>query len=92
VREPRSGNLNGTFGADQLCYIEAVQNEEPGGFLAFLSGTNRPLHSIIREEFRHLPIVNTRVCHIHLSYGKMIQLKNHGCGIKGGSHSVFYHL
>ena len=74
VRDPLSGNFNGSFGADQLCYIEAVQNEEPGGFLAFLSATNRPLHSIIREEFRRLPIINIRVryileCPNHISTG-----------------------
>ena len=63
MSEVHNGNFSGSFGADQLCYIEAVQNEEPGGFLAFLSATNRPLYSIIREEFRHLPIVNTRVCY-----------------------------
>lgn len=61
VSDPHDGNFNGTSGADRLCYIEAVQYDIPGAYLAFLSATNRPIQSLIRPNFRDLPIVNIRV-------------------------------
>jgi len=44
-----------------LCYIEAVENEIPGAYLAFLAAEFRPLQSLIRPNLLYLPIVNIRV-------------------------------
>ena len=64
VSEPHDGDFNGTSGADRLCYIESVQNEIPGAYLAFLSAMNRPIRSLVRASFRNLPIVNIRVSNL----------------------------
>ncbi|CAO1413063.1 unnamed protein product [Diamesa tonsa] len=60
LNEPYTGNLQGLRIADLNCHRQARRAGLIGTFKAFLSARIQNLDSIVRQEDRELPVVNTR--------------------------------